>query len=159
MATAHHPVAWVGMGSAMSVLVLLTLALYIFAVLGVELLGKGENATHLQAELAANGHTLDVDGLFGTIPRMLVTLMQLYNQALGFGPMPVSPPCWSGFGLLGHPTSRGRSVPICKSSPIMDRTPMLTGIRNPDLDLFHALRGRHPHRTPPGLCPCVGRGS
>jgi len=64
-----------GMGSAVWVYILLALAMYVFAVLGTELFGK---STSLQQSLDENNKNVDIDALFGTIPRSLVTLFQMF---------------------------------------------------------------------------------
>jgi len=62
------------MASAGWVLVLMTLALYIFAVLAKSFFGDDE---YLRAELA--GSDVDVAELFGTIPKAFITLVQFFT--------------------------------------------------------------------------------
>jgi len=62
-----------GMQSAGWVLILMVLAMYIFAVLAKSFFGDSKE---LQEELAG---TLDVKDLFGTIPKCFITLIQLYT--------------------------------------------------------------------------------
>ena len=66
-----------GLSQAIWVLVLLILAIYVFAVLSVELFGSGGS---LQTDLTAAGAEVNLDRYFGTIPRAVVTLIQLYSD-------------------------------------------------------------------------------
>jgi len=73
-----------GMKSAFWVMLLLLLAIYVFAVLGLALFG-GDDAKELQMALDKATNTsdapqVDLKRLFGTIPRTLVTMVQFYND-------------------------------------------------------------------------------
>lgn len=69
------------MQSAFYVFVIMTLALYIFAVLGKKLF----SSTFVQEEVKKNNPDVDVDALFGTIPKVMLTLWQLFtfDDAMG----------------------------------------------------------------------------
>ena len=67
------PVCSVGLQAAMWVLFLFCLVMYVYAVLGRELFTDDD----LKAKMAERFPATDVDVYFGSIPRSIVTLLQV----------------------------------------------------------------------------------